>query len=188
MPLSFTHTGAKPTVLALLALLASAVLAVPPASAKPVDAVANPTAVAKAISDCRKVADRDARLDCYDKASEAFEQAQTSGQVVVVDREQVRAVKRQAFGFSMPSLTLFARGPKEEQVDRITVKLAAAHQELNSRWVMTTEDQAVWRQIDDNELYIPPHAGSTVAIRKASLGSYFCNVDGQNAVRCTRSQ
>ena len=170
------------TMLSLLA--AGAAL---PALVRPASPTGNPTAVARAISDCRKLTDRDARLDCYDKATDAFEQAQASGQVVVVDREQVQAVKRQAFGFSMPSLNLFARGPKEEQVDRISVKLANAHQDRFGAWVMVTDDNAVWTQTDANELYNPPHAGSTVAIRKAMLGSYFCNVDGQNAVRCARS-
>ena len=83
------------------------------AHAGPLDVVANRTAVSQAISDCRKLADRDARLDCYDKAANAFDEAQAQGQVVVVDRAQVREVKRQAFGFNMPSLNLFARGPKE---------------------------------------------------------------------------
>ena len=105
-----------------------------------------------------------------------------------MDREQVRAVKRQAFGFTMPSLNFFARGPKEEQVDKISVKLAGAHQDGTGKWVLITDEDAVWTQIDSNDIYEPPHAGSTVAIRKAMLGSYFCNVDGQSAIRCTRTR
>ena len=170
----------------MLSLLAGAIAL--PALAKPANPTANPAAVAQAISDCRKLTDRDARLDCYDKASDAFEQAQASGQVVVVDREQVRAVKRQAFGFSMPSLNLFARGPKEEQVDKVEVKLASAHQDPTGKWVLTTDEDAVWRQIDTTELNDEPHAGSAMLIRKAMLGSFFCKVDGQTAIRCARSQ
>ena len=171
----------------MLSLLAAAV-ALPAFAAKPANPTANSAAVAQAISDCRKLTDRDARLDCYDKASDAFEQAQASGQVVVVDREQVRAVKRQAFGFSMPSLNLFARGPKEEQVDKVEVKLASAHQDPTGKWVLTTDEDAVWRQIDTTELNDEPHAGSAMLIRKAMLGSFFCKVDGQTAIRCARSQ
>ncbi|WP_174300886.1 hypothetical protein [Caulobacter sp. S45] len=170
----------------MLSLLAAA--GALPASARPASPTANPAAVAQAIGDCRKLTDRDARLDCYDKATDAFEQAQASGQVVVVDREQVRAVKRQAFGFNVPSLNLFAHGPKEEQVDKVSVKLAGAHQNGDSRWVMVTDEDAVWTQIDGADLFNPPHAGSTVAIRKAMLGSYFCNVDGQSAIRCIRTR
>ena len=168
--------------------LATAAVALPASAAKPANPVANPAAVVQAISDCRKLADRDARLDCYDKATDAFEQAQASGQVVVVDREQVRAVKRQAFGFSMPSLNLFARGPKEEQVDKVEVKLASAHQDATGKWVLVTDEDAVWRQTDTTELNSDPHSGSAMLIRKAMLGSFFCKVDGQTAIRCARSQ
>ncbi len=171
----------------LAAGLGLATLAPAVAAAK-LDLTAKRTAVAQAISDCRKVADKDARLDCYDKAADAFEQAQVQGQVVVVDREQVRQVKQQAFGFNLPSLNLFARGPKEEVVDKVSLKLASAHQDVRGKWVMVTEDNAVWLQTDDNELFDPPRAGSTLAIRRASLGSFFCKVDGQSAIRCTRSQ
>ncbi len=171
----------------MLSLLAAA-LALPALAAKTASPTENPAAVAQAISDCRKLTDRDTRLACYDKATDAFEQAQASGQVVVVDREQVRAVKRQAFGFSMPSLNLFAHGPKEEQIDKVEVKLASAHQDPTGKWAMTTDEDAVWRQIDTTELYNPPHAGSSMLIRKAMLGSFFCKVDGQTAIRCARSQ
>jgi hypothetical protein len=169
---------------AALAVLASAggVLAAQP------NLTASRTAVAQAISDCRKVADRDARLACYDKAADAFEEAQAQGQVVVVDRAQVREVKRQAFGFAIPSLNLFPKGPKEPEIDRISVKLSGAHQDQNGKWVMTTEDGAVWTQIDSAEVFDPPHAGSTVAIRRASLGSFFCNIDSDSAIRCTRTR
>ncbi len=172
---------------AALAVGSTCVAAAMAAAAKP-NLTASRTAVAQAISDCRKVADGTARLDCYDKAADAFEQAQAAGQVIVMDRAQVREVKQQAFGFNMPSLNLFNRGPKEEKVDKVSVTLASAHQDPTGKWVMTTDAEAVWRQIDDAELYNPPHAGSVVAIRRAMLGSFFCNVDGQSAIRCTRSQ
>ena len=158
-----------------------------PAIAAP-NLVASRTAVAQAISDCRKVADKDARLDCYDKAADAFEQAQQAGQVVVVDRAQMHEVKRQAFGFALPSLNLFTRGPKEEDVKDVTVKLTGAHEDATGKWVMVTEENAVWRQTDDSELFNPPPAGSSVAIRRAALGSFFCNVDRQTAIRCARTQ
>lgn len=145
-------------------------------------------AVVQAISDCRKLPDRDARLACYDKAADAFEQAQNQGQVVVVDREQARAIRRQGFGFSMPSLSLFSRGPKEEPVDRVTVELTGAHRNSDGRWVMTTTDDAVWAQTAGDDPYKEPHQGSSVVIRRGTFGSYFCNVDGQFAFRCARQR
>jgi hypothetical protein len=180
---------ARPTLPAVLGLATmTAALAATPAFAARSNITASRTAVAQAISDCRKVADKDARLACYDKAADAFEEAQAQGQVVVVDRAQVREVKRQSFGFAIPSLNLFSKGPKEEEITRISVKLSGTHQDQNGKWVMTTEEGAVWSQIDSAEVYDPPHAGSTVVIRRASLGSFFCNIDNDSAIRCTRTQ
>ena len=174
----------------LLGVLAAAGLLAPAASALAARApsVASRTAVAQAISDCRKVEDKDARLACYDRAADAFEQAQAAGQVVVMDRAQVHEVKRQAFGFSMPSLNLFGRGPKEEEITRVSLKLSGAHQDGDGKWVMTTDENAVWRQIDTADVFDPPHAGSTLAVRRGVLGSFFCNVDNDAAMRCTRTQ
>lgn len=145
-------------------------------------------AVVQAISDCRKVADRDARLDCYDKAAGAFDQAQAQGQVVVVDREQVKTVRRQSFGFNIPSIAIFTHGPREEPINNLTVQLASGAQGADGKWRLTTTEDAVWRQIDSNELYNPPHQGSTMAIRTALLGSFFCKIDGQSAIRCVRER
>ena len=73
-------------------------------------------------------------------------------------------------------------------MDKISVELSGAHKDATGKWVMTTVNDAVWRQTDDTELFNDPHAGSKVAIRRAMLGSFFCNVDGQSAVRCARAQ
>jgi hypothetical protein len=171
-----------PTLALGALMLGSAAQAAPPALN------ASRAAVAQAIADCRKVADKDARLSCYDQAADAFEQAQAEGQVVVVDRAQVREVKRQAFGLSLPSLNLFPKSAKEPGIDRVSVKLSGAHPDPTGKWVMITDEGAVWTQIDSQELLNDPHAGSTVAIRRASLGSFFCNVDGQSAIRCARNR
>ena len=144
--------------------------------------------VVQALSDCRKIAESDARLACYDKAADALDQAQAQGQVVVIDRAQAREVRRQAFGFNIPSIKLFNRGPKEEAVDKISVKLSGAHRGPDGNWVMTTTEDAVWRQTDGQSLLNDPHAGSTLDVRHGLMGSFFCKVDGQFAMRCARSQ
>ena len=171
-----------------LAVLALASVAATDAHAAPRAVEAQRTAVAQAITDCRKVADKDARLDCYDKAADAFEQAQAQGQVVVIDRVQAHQMKRQAFGFNMPSLSLFKAGPKEEKLDRIDVKLTDAHRSADGKWVLTTEEGAVWRQTDDTDLYSLPKAGDVLSVRSAAMGGYFCRIGGDAAMRCSRVQ
>ncbi|MCA3730326.1 MAG: hypothetical protein INF03_12320, partial [Phenylobacterium sp.] len=60
---------------------------------------------------CRSVrADAD-RLACFDRASASLAEAEAGGALVVMDRAKVEAVRRQAFGFSIPSIAdLMPRG------------------------------------------------------------------------------
>lgn len=151
------------------------------ASGAPQDA-----AVVRSLTACRKLAGDAARLACYDRAADDFMRAEVKGEVIVVDREQVRAVRRQAFGFHLPSLDLLPHVGGEAPVDRVTFQLASAGRTADGKWAMTTSDGAQWVQTDSDELFDPPHAGSQLTVRSGALGSFFCKVDGQLAVRCQR--
>ncbi|HZK98455.1 MAG TPA: hypothetical protein VFC47_01020 [Caulobacteraceae bacterium] len=136
--------------------------------------------------DCRKVGDVAARLACYDTAVDAMATAESKGDLVTIDREQRRAVRRQAFGLSLPSFTLFDRGERPEDADRISAQIAGASRNAEGKWVIRLDDGAVWRQIDDNSLARDPHPGSIAKIRRAALGSFFVNIDGEQAIRMHR--
>ena len=153
-------------------------------AAPPVAPVRAPTV--QAVIDCQSVADGAQRLACFDKTVAGMAQAEVKGDLVTIDREQRRAVRRQAFGLTLPSLAMFDRGERPEEADRISAKVKSASQAAYGKWVIVLDDGAIWRQIDDNELYNSPHAGSQVAIRKAMLGSFFMNIDGQQAIRVHR--
>ena len=142
----------------------------------------------QAVFDCRRLTDAPLRLACYDRAAGALDAAESRGEVVTFDRAQVRQVRRQAFGFNMPTITLFQRGEKEETINRLSVTLTGARRGGDGKWVFSTAEDQVWRQTDDQDIFNPPHAGSTLNVRRAALGSFFCNVDGQLAVRCGRER
>ena len=115
-----------------------------------------------------------------------MQQAETSGDLLTIDKEQRRAVRRQAFGLTLPSFTLFDRGEKPEEADRITVKIAGSSRTAFGKWVIKLDDGAIWRQTDDNELMNDPHPGSTAVIKRGALSSFFMNIDGQLAIRVHR--
>jgi hypothetical protein len=140
--------------------------------------------VVQAVVDCRKIDDSAQRLACYDAAVETLTKAQATGDLVTLDRRQRQAVRKQAFGFTLPTLSMFDTG--EKQVDSIDETLASASQGVGGRWVFRMQDGALWRQIDDEFLSRRPHPGSVVTIRKAMLGSYMLSVDGQPGVRAHR--
>jgi len=140
--------------------------------------------VVQAVVDCRKIEDSAQRLACYDAAVEVMSRAQTSGDLVTLDRKQRQAVRRQAFGFTLPTLSMFDTG--EKAVDTVDETLASAHQTTGGRWVFQMQDGAVWRQIDDEWLSRRPHPGSAIVIKRAALGSFMLTVDGQPGVRVHR--
>lgn len=145
-------------------------------------------AVFKAMVDCRSVTDSAARLACYDAAAARLDEAEAKGDVVVLDREQTRQARREAFGFTMPSLAIFNRGEAQEQADRASYTVENAWKTPDGKWVVELDTGGVWRQTDDVDLRHAPHKGSTADIRTAALGSYFMKIDGQLAMRAHRDK
>jgi hypothetical protein len=143
-------------------------------------------AALQAVVDCRKIEDGAQRLACYDAAVAGMTKAEATGDLVAVDREQRREVRRQSFGFALPSLAIFDRGEKPEELDKLDTTLASASHNADGRWVFRMQDGAVWRQIDDEDLPNPPHAGDPVVIRKGVLGSFILDVAGQRGMKVHR--
>jgi hypothetical protein len=140
----------------------------------------------QSVLDCRAISDGPQRLACYDKAVDGMARAEQSGDLVTIDREQRRAVRRQAFGLTLPSLAMFDRGEKAEEADRIAVTLAKASRNAAGKWVLVLDDGAVWRQIDDGELEPAPRPGAKAVIRRAALGSFMIRIEGQSSIRVHR--
>ncbi len=164
-------------VMLALAAGGSAMAAKPPPTTAP---------AVQAVVDCRKIEDGVQRLACYDAATDALTKAATSGDLVTLDRQQRRAVRKQAFGFTLPALAMFDVGEKGETVDSINETLASARQDAQGKWTFVMQDGAIWRQIDDEFLSHEPHSGSAIVIRKAMMGSFMLSVDKQPGVRAHR--
>jgi hypothetical protein len=159
---------------ALLALASPGRAATPP----PVRAPA-----VQAVVDCRKIPDATQRLACYDAAVTSLTEAERSGDLVSLDRQQRTTVRRQAFGLTLPTLSMFDRGDALNSIDET---LASAREDAEGKWTFVMRDGAIWRQIDDETLSRDPHDGSAIMIRRASLGSFMLSVDGQPGVRAHR--
>lgn len=172
--------------LAGAALLATSALA-PQAQARDKDVVQAKAAAFQAVLDCRAIGDSAQRLACYDAAAAKMGEAETRGDIVVIDRAQASAAHRDAFGLHVPSLSFVTRALKPEEVDRVDGVVDSARADVNSRWTLKLKDGAVWRQIS-GDLARPPHAGSKVQIRKGSLGSFLMNIDGQPSIKVHRDE
>lgn len=160
-----------------LALAASAA-ATPPAS--------DPSAALERAAACRALADTTARAACYDAAIDALKTAEARGELVVMDAAKAQAVDRQNFGLAKPApaAPLPARA---EPVERVSLTVSRAWRAPDGDWMMAMTDGQVWRQIDGRFPHAP-RQGSTAEIRRAWLGSYLLNIDGQTAVRARREE
>jgi hypothetical protein len=183
-----TGLGARARLAVAICLAAAA--ASPLASAAP--AAVTPEGRAQTLQrliDCRKLTDNTARLACFDEAAAAMDQAEAKGDIVVVDREQARKVRRQAFGFTLPSMRLFERGEKPEEIENVTGVIASARQVGFGKWLITLADEGgAWLQVDTTEVPFDPKAGMPVKIRKASLGSYMMSLGNRWSIRVHRQE
>jgi hypothetical protein len=142
--------------------------------------------VLQRLLDCRKVGGDAARLACFDAAAGAMDQAEAKGDVIVVDREQARTVRKQGFGFTLPSLSLFERGEDREEIDRLQLKVEGARQDGHGKWTVVLEGGQVWRQVDTGDFSVRPRPGMTAKIRRAMMGSYIMSIGGNAGVRMHR--
>jgi hypothetical protein len=163
------------TAVLVAAALAAIALEGPALAAPP--SLEGRAAALQHLADCRKLAEDGAQLACYRAAAAEIEAAVAKGDLVVVDREQARAVRRQAFGFSLPSLSLFDRG-SPEPIDAVSLKIESATRLPDGKWLFRLQGGQVWRQIDTAVLMRDPRRGGNVTIKSGALGSYKLSVDG----------
>jgi len=174
-------------LLPALALLAVSMAA--QAAPKPPASLSDRRAGAlEALSACRRITEPAARLACFDSAASRLDEAEKTGEIVVVDRKQAGEVRRQAFGFALPSLALFDKAEGTEKLDRVESVLKAARKGADGKWILQLENGAVWRQTDPEGPARTPRLGMTVTVRSAAMGSYLVSVDGQAGFRAKREE
>lgn len=171
--------------------LAAALLAAPAAQAQQgsPDAAQRADALERLVA-CRAQTDAAARLACYDDAAEALDQAERSGEVVVLDRAQMDETRRGLFGFSMPSLDIFNRRGESAaapDIDDVAYVIRRASEPRRDEWVLEMEDGSVWRQID-GRMWDRPRAGDPAVVSRAALGSFMIRIDGGRPVRVRRER
>lgn len=136
---------------------------------------------------CRQVASDAERLSCFDRAAGALDAAERQGDVVVVDRGQIREARRQLFGFELPSLPpMFGRDETEEKIEAVETTLVRASQGPDGKWLFRLADGSEWRQIDSDPVRFQNREGMEIRVRRASLGSYQLTAGRSRAVRVKR--
>lgn len=135
---------------------------------------------------CRSISDTNARLACFDTAAETFDTSLTSGELLVVDRRQATAARRQAFGSTTAPADILQPPREEDRIDSISATLVSAIQDRNGRWTFALDDGSTWVQTDTDRVRIVNRAGETVRVRRGALGSYLLVVGRSGVVRVRR--
>jgi hypothetical protein len=142
-----------------------------------------------AIQNCQAVKDNAARLACYDQAASALVTATTRGDVAIVDRNQVKQVRRSLFGFSLPSFPFFSGSKNRDAEDE--------PKELNSSLVSfrpigngffrfgLKEPDSTWESTEPSDVF-DPKIGAKVLITHGALGSYWAEIGNERAVKVRR--
>lgn len=177
-----------------IAPIALLLIAAAPAAAA--DTPAAPPAVVQKLLDCRVIADSAQRLACLDAGVAALAGAVASRDVLVADKDEVKKARRGLFGLALPSFNLFgadkdAAGEGEKKDERgalteIEATITAARPGRTGGWRFVLDDGSTWVQTDNDSFRHDPRAGMKIRIRRAAMGSYLANVEGQTAVRVRR--
>jgi hypothetical protein len=168
------------------AALGAAILVGAGAAAKKPVAPERPEAF-EALVKCRGIADEKARLQCYDQATSALQQAAERHDLVIVDKKQMRETRRTLFGLEIPRLNIFGGGDDEgDEVKSIESVVVNAYTNQGGQWVVHLEDGSTWVQTDHNMIAITPKKGTKVTVVKAALGSYMMRIGKEPGMRARR--
>lgn len=152
--------------------------------AKPRAEVGTPVQVERLMA-CRSITAAEERLACFDRETEAMNQAIASKDLVFMDREKARAANRSLFGFSIPNFGgLF--GGEENAVNQIESTVKRAGHNPEGGWVFYLADGSVWTQTDDWTLGLPPEPGDKVVVTRGLLGSFRLKLGKQPEVKVKR--
>jgi hypothetical protein len=139
---------------------------------------------------CKDIATDTERLACYDAAVGRLKAAEEAGEVKTFTRKEVEEVRRDSFGFSIPSLPKLAFGGKDDsgkdtsdELKEVTFPIASISGKRGALKI-TLENGQVWQQTDTKG--VNPRGQKEARIYQAALGSYKMKLDGGLAFRVER--
>ena len=133
-----------------------------------------------AIYTCASIIDDTERLACFDRNVPVIKIKEEKKEIIAIDSEGVKAIERDSFGFSLPSLPklgLFT--PKTEKTKKSAqfFDVKSISKGRNGA-VLTMENGHVWRQINGDLGYIPK-GNLTAKIKPASLNTFFISLKNE---------
>ncbi len=135
---------------------------------------------------CAKISEDAKRLACFDEKIAVLKVKDDKKEFVAIDAEAVQELKRESFGFSLPSLPKLALPSlSKDKRENLEVKITKMVKR-NRRYIFTMENGQVWEQTSGDIRYIPK--GDLIAtIKPKSMGSFMLSAsNGKNKMPSIR--
>ena len=164
---------------ALFAVL-TALITTPQANAQ-----SAPTSPLASVYACKGISEPAARLACFDTTVETLSQREAKKEIVAIDSTTAKTFKREAFGFSLPSLPklgLPSLGDSDDDDDVLEFPVRSVSKTKRGI-VITMENGQVWRGVNGRLNYVPK-GDLTARISKGAVGSFRLSLsNGKERVR-----
>lgn len=114
------------------------------------------------------------RLACYDRAVATLAASQKKGDVVVIEREEIRRTRRSLFGFNLTNQPLFKGDDTPEAAIQLDGKIKTVRSNAYDKFYITLEEGGVW--LTTEPARFDPKVGMAIKIKHGPLGGFL--IDG----------
>ena len=135
------------------------------------------TSPLNAIYSCTPIKDSLERLACFDKHVSALKFKEEKKEIITITAKQAKAVERDSFGFSLPSLPklgLINSNTDKSKKSAQTFKVETLTNNRN-RIILKMENGQIWQKSSSDAVYIPK-GNLTAQIKPAAFGSFFVSL------------
>jgi len=141
--------------------------------------------------DCATIEEPEQRLACFDTSVANLRIAEQKKEIVTIDAKAARKIKREAFGFNLPSLSKIGLpkfslpGGGKNKAEALVADVKSVR--TSGRvLVITLKNGQVWKEVSGRLNYIPK-GDLTATIKPKSVGSYVLSLNnGKTTVRGLR--
>jgi len=138
---------------------------------------------------CAAITNADERLACYDSAVSVLKQAEATGSVAVVSKDQIAAAEKQSFGLPTPSLSSVAKSAAPaaapDPLDRVDVTITSVTRKSPVLLRITLDNGQVWDEYDNSFGRLSGFP-LNAEIRRGALGGFMIKVGDRPLVRVRR--
>jgi hypothetical protein len=149
---------------------------------------ATPPPALEALARCRAIQADPERLACYDRESTALAGSIERGDVKVLEKSQIKTIRRSLFGFLAPKADVLgdSKGEDAETWNTLSAEIGAVSGLPNGRYRIVLDDGAVWQTTENPQRMREPRSGDKIEIERAALGSYWLRINGRHGVKGRR--